>query len=507
MLLRAAGREMEIKMKKFLSLLIAMLLLLSVVFTTSCSKDEDTTEETSSVVTTAPTENEAERLDVPEDIDYGKSKFTVLGCANWGVDEFSTEEVDMGNAVESAIVQRDLYVEDYLGVDLDIVRIGSGSQYNSRGDFVTAVENSVSAGSSDAYDLIACYSMVAPSLATRGVLVDLESTEYYDSSKAWWPVYMSDVCTVNGKTYHISGDASVNLLYYLQGVLFDSEQMAIYKISEDEIYDIVRNGGWTVELMLEYSKNISHSNDATWDDSDFYAIGMESNVMLNNFYYSTGLSTVTEENGVIKVSDDILSEKTLNLYDMVYQAVYVDNKIRIPDDSRIVNLLKEGRCIFNISTIYQMRTTLAETEGIGVLPFPKYEVKEGESNLGYRTLVANPHTQFCIPLNAADSNKSSAVLETLGYSSYTLVTPTVFENVMKLRYSKDTNAAEMFDILRSGATTEIGVLWYDSFDKDPQSMFRNAIVRGDTNWVSNYKGNYEASMKSAVIELNKFYMQ
>ena len=481
-------------------------MLTSCLMATSCSNN-DQTEDTTEGFTISTEGDDSKILSVPDDLDYGGRDFTVLGCSDWGVEEFTPENADMGDQVSAAIVARDNFIEEYLNVNIKVERIKG--QFNDRLNFAQTVEKSVQSDA-EAYDLISCYSLVAPSLATRGLLVDLNQTEYFNSEKAWWPTFMYDVCTVNNKTYHISGDASINLLYYLQAVLFDSEQMSAYGISEDDVYELVDNGGWTLEKMFELSSNISASSDEIWDDSDFYAIGMESRVMLDSFYYATGLKTVEDADGVVKVSDDILSEKALTVYDMVYSSIFVDHKLRLNDQSVWVHLLKEGRCVFNVSTIYQMKTTLADVDAeIGVLPFPKYEEGTEEANMGYRTLVSSPHIQFAIPfdLDEDEIDVSSAFLETMGYVTYTNVTPVVYENVMKLRYAKDENSSRMFDILRSGATTDMGILWYNSFTRAPGSMFRNAIEKESLSWVSYYKNDFENDMKATVINLNKYYMQ
>lgn len=493
-------------MKKILSIILAILMLTSCLMATSCSK-KDETDDSTEEFTVSTDGDTTKTLSVPEELDYGGRDFTVLGCSDWGVEEFAPEDADMGDQVSAALVARDNFIEEYLNVNIKVERIKG--QFNDRVAFAQTVENSIQSDA-EAYDLISCYSLVAPSLATKGLLVDLNQTEYFASEKAWWPDFMYDVCTVNNKTYHISGDASLNLLYYLQAVLFDSKAMADYGISEEDVYALVDSGSWTLEKMFELSSNISSSSDENWDDSDFYAIGMESRVMLDSFYYATGLKTVEDADGVVKVSDDILSEKALTVYDMVYSAIFVDHKMRLNDPNIWVHLLKEKRCVFNISTIYQMKTTLANVDAeIGVLPFPKYEEGTDESNMGYRTLVSSPHIQFAIPndLDPDEVTVSSAFLETMGYVTYTNVTPVVYENVMKLRYAKDENSSRMFDILRSGATTDMGILWYNSFSKAPGSMFRNAIEKESLSWVSYYKNEFEAGMKGTVIDLNKYYMQ
>lgn len=493
-------------MKKILCIILAVLTLLSCMLTMSCNMTEGDENGTGDI--TVSTDGDTTKtLTVPDELDYNKKEFNIIGCSDWGVEEFTPENVDMRDQVSASLVARDNFLKEYLNVDIKIERIKG--QFNDRLTFAQTIENAV-LSDAKAYDLVACYSLVAPSLATRGLLVDLNKTEYFSPDKAWWPDFMYDACTVNNKTYHISGDASLNMLYYLQAVLFDAEIMAEYDISEEDVYELVDNGGWTLEKMLELSANISSSTDDVWDDSDFYAIGMESRVMLDSFYFALGLKTVEDSDGVIKVSDDILSEKALTVYDMAYSALFVDHTIRMNDPNTWVHLLKEGRCVFNVSTIYQMKTTLADVDKkIGVLPFPKYEEGDTETNLGYRTLVSSPHIQFAIPvdLDSEDVTMASAFLETMGYVTYTNVTPVVYDNIMKLRYAKDENSSRMFDILRSGATTEMGILWYNSFTRAPASMFRNALEKESTSWVSYYKNDYENDLKRTVIELNKFYMQ
>ncbi|MBR4013725.1 MAG: hypothetical protein IKJ00_05455, partial [Clostridia bacterium] len=229
-------------MKKILSIILALLMLTSCLMATSCSNN-DQTEDTTEGFTISTEGDDSKILSVPDDLDYGGRDFTVLGCSDWGVEEFTPENADMGDQVSAAIVARDNFIEEYLNVNIKVERIKG--QFNDRLNFAQTVEKSVQSDA-EAYDLISCYSLVAPSLATRGLLVDLNQTEYFNSEKAWWPTFMYDVCTVNNKTYHISGDASINLLYYLQAVLFDSEQMSAYGISEEDVYELVDNGGWTL---------------------------------------------------------------------------------------------------------------------------------------------------------------------------------------------------------------------------------------------------------------------
>jgi hypothetical protein len=109
----------------------------------------------------------------------------------------------------------------------------------------------------------------------------------------------------------------------------------------------------------------------------------------------------------------------------------------------------------------------------------------------------------------SDYERSTVVMEYLGYASYNYVTPEVFEETMKLRYSANADCSKMFDIMRDGCTFDIGSLFYMSFTPgvypDAHSMFRNAVLQNILDWQGNYKSRYEAGMIYVVNKLNEFY--
>ena len=176
-------------------------------------------------------------------------------------------------------------------------------------------------------------------------------------------------------------------------------------------------------------------------------------------------------------------------------------------NSNNASALIENRCIFSITPIWNFRVTWADSdEQFRVLPFPKYEA--GEST-PYRTFLSMWHTQYGIPADTADADRSAAVMEYLGYASYNYVTPTVFEEVMKLRYSANSDCSNMFDIMRNGRTYGVASLFYMSFTpgvyRDAHSMFRNAVLYNVTGLDSYYKTYYKEHLEIVTEQLNAFY--
>ena len=480
-------------LKRILSILLALLMLCGTMLTTaSCgdSEDTDTVGESQTVADDAP-------FGVPEDLDYNNEEFTILGY-NWNNREYFDDKLtlDQRTNVDNALLRRDTFVEEYLGIELNLI-IENG-QWADCKEFSNKAINSIMSGDGE-FDLITAYSLSPSILMLNNCLEDLRKVDYVDFTQAWWPGHMLTTCTVNDRTYFMSGDASSNLLFQLQAIAFDEVALKDNRIDEAEIYALVDNGGWTIEKFFNIASNVSASDDDVWNNSDYYAIGI-SDVLLDSFYFATGHKLLEQKNGILQISDDILSESILDIYDMVYNAVYVDHVMY--DANLGGNPFRTGNSMFQISTLNTIKGYVTDLDvEVGLLPFPKYS----EDDSSYRSLTSSPHSQFCIPTDAKNKKMSAAMLETLAYASYDMVTPVIYEESMQLRYSKDSNSSRMYDIIRAGATTDIGILLYFSFVRDPQSLFRNAVKKQTDNWTSNYKNLYEADMKKVVTEINTFF--
>lgn len=153
-------------------------------------------------------------------------------------------------------------------------------------------------------------------------------------------------------------------------------------------------------------------------------------------------------------------------------------------------------------TVYNLKGIVDDAKDVGLLPFPKYIEDER-----YRTLLGSPHTQYFIPFDANKVDESAAVMETMAYASNLFVTPEVFQKVMKYRFSKDPNSSRMFDIIRSGSCTELGILGYMLFTNgiEPASMFRNALLLKKTGWSTYVEGGFQDPMNGVAGALDDFF--
>ena len=491
-------------MKKFLICFLLLSMLLSCFALVGCQKeDEKETNETDTEEIILETGEGNAALTLPSNLNYGGEEFNIL-IYNTMVDEFGKDDLDKPDAIQEALFNRDAYIEEQLDVDFNYFQMNG--QFADKETFSNTVRSSVM-GNSKSWDLIGTYSMVAPQLALNNVLVDMRTLDNVDFTRAWYPQFMLDASTINNKTYFATGDASTNVLYAMQGVAFNATAAAARGIYEDDLYQMVYDGEWTLETMFSLCEELGTElgGDGVWDANDFYPIITSNAACLDSFYFSSGLTLINEnEDGKLSISSDVLSEKVLSVYAMIYDAKQTYKSFY---DSSNENTIMEEHCIFSISPMINFRSNWAESkERFRVLPFPKYD--EGSTS-EYQTFLSMWHTQYCIPNDIDDYERSVAVFEYLGYTSYNNVTPVIFEETMKLRYSENDDCAKMFDIMRNGCTYGVASLFYMSFTPgvywDAHSMFRNAVISNTTGWVSHYETKYKAGLEYVTQLLNDFY--
>lgn len=106
-----------------------------------------------------------------------------------------------GNVLEDSIYERNLTVEDALGVKLSFISIAG--LWDDRTNFMTAITSSVMA-KDDAYQLVSGYAAYITSMASDGVLANWNDISDVDFTKPWWNSNIADEMNIAGKLYFVT---------------------------------------------------------------------------------------------------------------------------------------------------------------------------------------------------------------------------------------------------------------------------------------------------------------
>lgn len=470
------------KAKQALSLL---LILSSLITAASCGSEppddnmsltDESTDESSAPEETTISDS------LPSDLDFGGETFTMLVNGSVGAPEFFVDEQD-GDVVNDAIYNRNARVSERLNVNFKFIE--EPGAFNERKTFAQRVSQSVLANDST-YDAVAGYSMAIASLAADNMLIDLNSMEYIDLAKPWWSQNLMSQSSVNGKLYFASGDISTTLTYMMYAMYFNKNIMAANNIEEP--YDLVLDGKWTLDKLLELSTGVYQDLNGDGQkkvDDDLFGLETYA-VYVDPYFYSCGLRTTElDADGVPQISTLFGSEQTQALIEKLVNAFFATNDCVISgyDSKELYKYFEQNRFMFSARAVQYGVTNLRNADfEYGILPMPKWD----EAQEDYYTIASFPYSLYCIPLDAKDSDMSSAVLEALASESSKLITPAVFEVALKVKYSSDDKMAKMYDIIRASMTYDFGRVFTDNLDSLTYSMFRDSVVGENTNWASTY---------------------
>lgn len=406
---------------------------------------------------------------LPEDLDFGNDTIDVLFWNECPVVEFNVEVLS-GDTISDAVYNRNQSVEFRLNVDLNWIAIDG--HWPNEANFVAAVQNSIN-GNLNLYDIIATYSQSAAAIANYNLVKNLMDLPYLDFEKPWWPSSLTETFMIGDNLFFLSGDISTSLLNEMIVTFFNPAL-----IETVNLYDMVRSNEWTLEQMMELVRDIytDRGTIGVKDTADTYGI-IVPYTHVDGFFYGSGLVTVDRDrNGALEVNSDFVGEKADTLAGML-QTMFQVRESGAISDSKGVHTQREfaqGLSAFLVANAGSAITYMADTNvKYGILPMPKYNSDQDE----YHTTASNMITLYTVASDCSeeDAMRSTAVLECMASESYRQLTPVVFEECLKLRYAKDSDTGEMYDIIRAGIVFDIGRVFGRQMGDLAQTAFRDTV--------------------------------
>ncbi len=471
---------------RILALVLACLIVLPLMLLSCNNGEQEESGVNSGTVNTLTPSGDGEAvLDIPADLNYGGEEFMVLG---WS-DEPSTydfyNETVSDQAIPNAVYTRNDAVQNRLGLTLKYELI-PGNNVNKT-SFITAVQNSVAAGSDSDYDLIACYSMCAVSLAVSNLLTEISELEYIDFEKPWWNDSLMENCKLDGGIYFCSGDIASSTMLQAFLVAVNMDILSEHTDMTDP-RELVKSGEWTYEKMFSMVKGMGvdkNDNDIK-DATDSYGLIASSNAMWDAFYIGSDMSYLSMDNqGNYDLSFEFESEKTFDLI------TYLNDKVVTSRDTANVydyKIFTRGDSLFGMSELgYLMQNKASISFTYSFVPAPKYDEEQND----YFTTLGFPFSFYAIPANASDANMSAAFLECMEYESNKQLRPAVYE-ATKYQQSNDELDAEMFDLIIGGINYDLGRIVHGVFESlggdgwkaSPVMIFRRGVIYGDNLYTS-----------------------
>ena len=479
--------------------LIAVLLVFVMmvgVFGVSCNKNDDNTPPVNKLPDDGKgyDENGYELDDLPEDLDFKQDTITILHWQEGNCPEFG--EKLTGETISDAVYKRNAYVESRLNVKLNFVPTeGNNKNMDAyigkvRSDIMSAIPE---------YDIFASYSMCGASMAMEGYLYDLTKTPYMNFEKPWWPENLIGQATIDDSLYFCSGDISTNTLYYMFVTFFNPK--LIEENHLDDPYDLVENGKWTYDKMIEMTKGFyaDTNNNRERDMEDQFGLTVIA-AWSDAFFFASGLSTIEQNrNGSLVVSDTWLSNKSHELLtDLCNYFNTGDGFLHSSDSAGQRASFADSRSIFTIDSAGTAKDHFSRS-GVdyGVVPVPKYD----EDQENYYTTLGFTYSMYSISGATQLKDEASAVIEALASEAYRITTPAVFEIAFKYKYSDSARNIPMWDIIKNSISFDLGRVFTRPMKNTTYLLFRETLVNNEAgSWYHNY-GEQESVIYECMDEI------
>ena len=450
--------------KKLLSLILAGLLLAPSLIACSDNKAQKESESSAAPVSSgsANAETEPTYLDeVPDGTTFGGQKIRYVTASDQGSIYVDLEEdTNITDITVEAVWRRNNIVQDRL--DIEIVF----TENIHWDDFNKTVMNSINA-SSDDYDVFVGHQRFQVELASQGVMKNLRNLNYLDFTKPYWATDYIENLSYKDISYWITGDM-LNGFIGRAWVMYANATMWDMFHSDKVLYDIVREGNWTLDKMTELVEGVYADNngDGKVDEEDRFGFHLEPSIEATAMMLSSAVwYSDKDADGIPYLC--IESEHTYNAFEKMHALMYKNTNVQYeePENCEIGDMFAKDNLMFMVDTMNMLSSdTLRNMESdYYVVPLPKYDVEQ--ENYITTHYDGIPVIGIPITVNPDNIDAIAATLEVTSSVSHEISLPAFYDGAMKNKYSRDADQAEMIDLIHDTITGDFCHIYGDVVGK------------------------------------------
>ncbi len=473
-----------------LCLLLVVLMCVPLMF--ACNNNTTTPVDTSnngSVDTVDP----AEEFEVPDNLNFQGETFSILTAGHVAYNDFDMEGQDQESVLVQAQYNRVQTIETKYNCDIELeikeskVNTNSGPGYQSISAAVGSNEPTYQLGIIGGYDVA--------NLASNNYLYDLNAIEYVNTSKNWWDQNANNDLTINGMLFFTNGSLTVAYSESTFVIYMNSQMVQSHLDGVEAIYQLARDGKWTVDKLSEFSKKVTEDfdGDGVMGKDDVYGLYVWKDSILGMLAAAGVKCATVESDGNIALT--LNSENAINMFNKYSEIAFNTASAfcysGIISGADVYNRFKEGKALFwatsNVNT-KQIRDMDAD---FGILPYPKLTEEQDR----YYSTIAPYNSQFiCIPSYPGDTEFVGAITEALAYYGYKNVWPACYEQTLQGMWSRDEGTYDMLDIIYSSYVYDIGYYYQ-------VGSYQSGLMKLVTDKSNAFSSTYEASRAAAEGEL------
>lgn len=403
---------------------------------------------------------------LPDKLDFGGITIRILGRDDGTAlaTEIAAPE-NTGDVVEDAVYRRNITVEERLNIVIEPQYVNQnvhgGEQING------LLRKSVLAGDNE-YDIAANHMSQFTPLILEGCLINLNKLDYIDFDQPWWNQSFKEQIEVDNKLYFAVGDISLTMTKAMY-TSFINLDMFTDNFPNDNIYDVVLDGNWTLPKMQEYCKAAYRDLNG----NGVYDIEDQFGYMVNKGIHTDAMLGAANVHFIDNSGDTPIfvldSERTYQFVEAYSALLFSDNCsfLTTDGDDKYILRFKNGNSLFTTFMLSGADEYRDMEDDYGMLPLPKLNDSQSE----YTGWTHNGFSAFAIVNTTDKPDMAACVLEAMSAESYRYVTEAYFDVALKVKYARDDISSQMLDLIQQSIVFDFGMVYSASLENVMQ-LFR-----------------------------------
>ena len=478
-------------MKKAYRIICAVLALamLASLALTSCGGDDGTTAPPSGTPNTTAGRTILE-TQTPEGTNFGGEKIKFLSRSDVDYyDEIIVKPDEIVNVIDQSIFDRETYVEEKIGIELENDQVVQGTNYSR----VTDVIRDHFRSNLNEYQLIAngCYHTMDASV--EDCFWALSELDGIDLTMPWYSQYFVEEATLpTGELYFVAGDATISRIRWCYVTFFNQALAETY--GQTNLYDVVEEGKWTVDYQHSISSTIysDENGNGTSDEGDLFGFSTHYNTGIDPYWSAFQLPIIAKEDG--KFVDVLDGERMIDGLTKIIDLFHNNNGTFLyyaKGDSDLNNVLM-SREFASDHYLFMTHWLLAvETEYLtdmenayGIIPMPKLNEDQDDYYSYTHDLMSVVGIPGTVP--EEDLEMVAITIEELSAYSYNYTREAYYELALKGRYMRDQQSREMLDLIIDNLRLDAGWIYSKVLNGIALSM-RSLVQNKNTGWANYYR--------------------
>ena len=418
---------------------------------------------------------EARKLvdDGVESKDFGGAPFRIV--TSDGQTGYYWIEAETGEVVDDAIFRRNSKVEERFNIDMEIV---FDEVYWDSSKHI----NSIVSANDDAIELVAMHAIECALLGIQNMFYNWYDVPNINFEQPWWSASTREDLSYEGVAPVAIGDFVLSAMASTYCTFYNKSLAANYDLPD--IYQVVRDGKWTIDYIIETTKNIyaDVNGNGQTDAEDLFGYASDTRSNMDAYLWAF-------DNPIFKRNGDklVYSYKTEKINNIVSKLVDTFTTYQGISGGFQASwnygrdLFMVSRAVFANGTLNHSRTSLANmTDDIGFLPYPKWDEAQKE----YHTLVDGSHQAIAVPTTVSNPDMVGAVTEVLNAESWKTVIPAYYDVALKVKATRDLESVEMIDLVVNSRKFDFGYI-YDGW-AGPSFILSGLVQAKSSDFESTY---------------------